>query len=71
MKKKFLFITQSIEEIDFFLKSQKFKKEILIIPIELEALLYCDIHKLNYINPKKFISKNFQKKTIIESARYF
>ena len=71
LSKSNFFITQSREEIDFFLNSKYFSKKIFIVPIELEALIYCDISKLNYINPKVLISKSFQHKTIIQSEKYF
>lgn len=71
MSKSNFFITQSREEIDFFLNSKYFSKKVFIVPIELEALIYCDISKLNYINPKVLISKSFQHKTIIQSEKYF
>ncbi len=71
MSKDSFFITQSREEIDFFLNSKSFSKSINIIPIELEALIYCDICKLNFINPKFLISDNFQKSTLIQSEKYF
>lgn len=71
MSKNSFFITQSREEIDFFLNSKSFSKSINIIPIDLEALVYCDICKLNFINPKFLISDNFQKSTLIQSERYF
>ena len=71
MSKNSFFITQSREEIDFFLNSKSFSKSINIIPIDLEALIYCDICKLNFINPKLLISDNFQKSTLIQSEKYF
>ena len=71
MSKNSFFITQSREEIDFFLNSKSFSKSINIIPIDLEALVYCDICKLNFINPKFLISDNFQKSTLIQSEKYF
>ena len=71
MNRSNFFITQTREEIDFFLNSNSFSSKVIIIPIELEALIYCDIKKLNFKNPKTLISKNFQKKTSIESEKYF
>ena len=71
MKKNIFFIAQSKSEIELFLNSDKFSDQIFIIPIELEALIFCDANNLRFLNPKELLSKNFHEKTILASEKYF
>ena len=57
-----LALVQSEEEIKFI--KSKTLEEVNFVPLNLESQTYLIIQKFNFINPKKFISKNFHEKSI-------
>ena len=50
-------LAQNIKELKFILNN--IQKDFSIVPLNLETYLYCLEKKLNFLNPKNFISNNF------------
>ena len=58
-------IAQNVKELEFILSS--FEKTPMVLPVNLETLLYCLKKKLNFINLNEFISKKIHERILIET----
>ena len=56
-------LVQSEEEIKFIIS--KFNEKINFVPLNLESHTYLILKKINFINPKDYISPNFHEKAIV------
>ena len=54
---KIISLVQSVEEIQFILK--KFNKKIIIVPLDLEAQLYCINNNIDFHDPLNLIKTLF------------
>lgn len=59
---KIISLVQSVEEIQFILK--KFNKKIIIVPLDLEAQLYCINNNIDFHDPLNLIKNSFHYETI-------
>ena len=64
MSKK-ISLVQSVEEIQFILK--KFNKKIIIVPLDLEAQLYCINNNIDFHDPLNLVKNSFHYETIKKS----
>ena len=51
--------TQSISEIEHIKKILGFIP--VVVPLSLDTLIYCDVNKIQYLNPENYINKDFYK----------
>lgn len=67
MKKINLALAQSSYEFDFILK--KANKNLTLVPLNLETLLYCKKIELDYLNPIDFLDNKFHEECLVESEK--
>ena len=61
-------LAQNIKELKFILKN--IKKDLSVVPLNLETYLYCLENNLSFLDPKNFILNDFHKKTLIQAEIY-
>ena len=67
MKKVDLVVAQSSKEFDYILK--KINRDLILVPVSLEAILYCIKNKKNYLDPHLFLNNSLHESAIIESKK--
>ena len=50
---KSICLAQTISELKFILSETK--KDLICVPLNLKVLLYCEINKIKYLNPKNYL----------------
>lgn len=60
-------IAQTVEELKFILS--KFKKEILVVPLDLEVQVFCIRNNLHFLDPLNYLDKSFHIKALKESEK--
>ena len=58
--------TQSISEIEHIKKILGFIP--VVVPLSLDTLIYCDVNKIQYLNPENYINKDFYKEASLKCS---
>lgn len=58
--------TQSISEIEHIKRILGFIP--VVVPLSLDTLIYCDVNKIQYLNPENYINKDFYKEASLKCS---
>ena len=65
MKFNNLIFAQDLRELKFTIEKIKKKISYRVVPLSLDTILYCDLKKIPYVDPKIFLNNDIHKKGII------
>ena len=63
-------IAETSKELDIIYNSEKFRNNLICLPLNLETYLYCLEKNIEFIDPINIVTNEFHKKSLVEGENF-